>query len=66
MNEKKIREVLKRGVHSGPKTVGANVSFEVYGIVQALARDRGVFASDIIRRAVELYLTAYVLGRRGW
>lgn len=62
MNEKLIQEVLKRGVY-GTRGMSTTVSFDVYGIVHALGREHGVSGAQIIRNALELYLTAYLLSR---
>ena len=62
MDEKHIQAALKSGVY-GTKGVSTTVSFEVYGIVHALGREHGVSAAQIIRNAVELYLTGYLLSR---
>ena len=62
MDEKHIQAVLKSGVY-GPKVVSTTVSFEVYGVVHNLAREQGTSGAEIIRNAIELYLTGYLLSR---
>ena len=62
---RKIRKALDGGIGASGPTVGTSVPVEVLKILEEIAREHNVYRAEIIRRAIEVYLSVYLNIRKG-